>query len=290
MKNILVTTDLTRSSDDAIKAALAIGEGFGLSIKIVHIHKGELDSSASCLFPEFEGRLYEIKNLFYKNLESQLMKQINRFQVGNKKVSGEIIFTSDIDNFDDMTDRFKADLAVIPDHDEEFDSYFGGSVSERLIRVSKQDVLIVKKSFPQKMEKILVPFALNNFSLKAIDTAKTFAERFGARLSLIHIHSLEKGYSGDMTEFAKSDEQKLFSEKIKEKIQSLDQSGLLDELRVEYCEFGKKEKLLTMINNERPDLIIMGASRKKGLQRLYLGSFCEYILRNGQSNMLITKN
>ena len=289
MSNILVSTDLTSSSDEAIKVALIISGKFNLNIKVVHIHKGEKDKNVSYLFPDFENRLLEMKGLFRENLETQLEKHLKKFKQANHIVHGEILFTSDIDEFDELTERFSAQMVIVSKTNEEFDSYMGGAVSERLIRTSKQNVLIVSKPTREIIDHILVPFSLNSFSLKAIEEAILFANKFSSKITLVHLHSHENREETQLSSLAKSDEQTKMMEKINEKIFFLKEQNIFEDLRLEYCEYGKKEKLLTIIHQINPGLVVMGASRKKGLERFYLGSFCEFILRNGNTNILITK-
>ncbi len=288
MRKILVSSDLTRKSDIALKNAGRLSEAFNTELKVLHVHKAMDASSVSYLFPEYENKMSELNKMYRDNLWEELNKQLERLELRPDRKLGEILFTTGIEKFDQITEKFKADLVIIPKLNEEFDSFLGGELSERLIRVSEQDVLIAQQEWTHNIDTIIVPFAINKYSVEALKRAEEFCKVFGAKIKLVHLHGDEKVQNTLDDINIKEDQTEVF-EQIKKHIHELKKNELLESMFLIYCEWGKKEKLLQFIQSEKSDLVIMGASRVKGLQRLYLGSYCEYILRNGNENLLIVK-
>ena len=76
---------------------------------------------------------------------------------------------------------------------------------------------------------------------------------------------------------------------VKLKLQELDRKGILRSIELIDGQGDAKEALLERLNSKQTDFVLMGSSGKNGFERLYLGSFCEYILRNSKSSLLIVK-
>lgn len=289
MNRILVSSDLTKRSLSAIKVAFSIGDKFDARVKVLHLHKGADNLGLTHLYPDFESRAYEMQEAYRSVFKQRLHDQISKLDNDFKTIDEEVLFIEDVNDFDEITEKFHADLVVLPKLNDEFDSFFGGALSERLIRVSKQDVLIAKTEQLNGTKSILVPIAINPFSASAIAKAILFAKAFDAKINLIHFHDV----SGENIRFeqlpAAKDEPGALKD-VQAAIENAKAEGVLEDVVLKFCKKEKKETLLEVIKNDNPDLVIMGTSRKRGLERLYLGSFCEYVLRNGISNLLIVKD
>jgi nucleotide-binding universal stress UspA family protein len=143
-----------------------------------------------------------------------------------------------------------------------------------------------------QLMKILVPTDFSGESRKAIEYARAFAERFGARITLLHVVELEScpadfGYGPVTMEYP-------CKEKLKEaktKLNALGRKVIGEELYEEslavsgtaYAEITEAAKAL------ETDLIIMGTHGDEGREHLPMGSTAERVVRHAHCPVFIVR-
>ena len=293
-ENIVIVTDLTNRSIAAIKTGVEWAQTLNCGVILVHIHKGDEAERLVTIFPEFETKLKDFSDSLKASLEKKMKIQLSGFKNHDIPISSRVFYSNDIEKYIKSIETLKPKLLVVPVIETEFDSFWSGSVVEQLIRLSKAPVLIVKKEI-LNCESILVPFAFQGFSEKVLDVSKELSKAFKSKVSAIHILKNKKKETErfsllNLESIVKKPAEVARAKVIRSQLETLQASESLEDLRIIDGDGHPKEVLLEEINNSKSDLVLMGSSGKRAIERLYLGSFCEYILRNSNTSMLIVKN
>ncbi len=269
---IIIATDLTEASEEAINTGINWANNLKCEVALLHIHK---------------------KKILEAPLHKKLYAQICKFRSAQVKIKSLILHSEKIEKYIEITKDINAKILVIPYIESEFDRFIAGKAVDRLIRISPVPVLVVKNSSSYAPKNVILPFDSSGFSEDATDLAEVICESFNACLVPIHLYTKT---NSDRDSYTLEELQELDDGdtanylNMKNKLVRLSRKGIIKENIIKSSEYSKsKEKLLSELNKLNSDLIIMGSSGKKGLERLYLGSFCEHILQNSTSSLLITK-
>jgi len=144
-----------------------------------------------------------------------------------------------------------------------------------------------------EIKKILVTTDFTEVSSTALEYAIDLMKRYGARLYIIHvIHDISKRVGGWYVPHTSMDEMRKDIEKAASK--ELERFGL-EELR------GRKdvervvlkgtphEAIIKFANDNKIDLIIIGATTKKGVGRLLFGSTATPVVRSAPCPVLTVR-
>ena len=140
---------------------------------------------------------------------------------------------------------------------------------------------------------LLVAVDFSEPSIKALDTALELAVRLGAHLTIVHTVvkvaqsvSMNGGPGYDVPLFEKEIKEsraaieKLLKEKNKE--------GVKTEIIIES---GAAEEEINRIADEKgADMLILGTHGRKGMEKLFLGSVAEEVLRNSHLPFLCVRS
>jgi nucleotide-binding universal stress UspA family protein len=131
-----------------------------------------------------------------------------------------------------------------------------------------------------RISNILTPCDFSDASRKAMHYATHLAMRFGAKLTVAHIipppAAFNYAYPDDPREFEKKafvETRRLLPEEIPEAYREL-----LNSQTIVKCG-DVRDELLGIVTEERVDLIVMGTHGRRNLERFFLGSTAESMLR-----------
>jgi nucleotide-binding universal stress UspA family protein len=127
---------------------------------------------------------------------------------------------------------------------------------------------------------LLVPVDFGEPSQQALDTAIDLASRFKAGLTLVHVYEIPAYVYGGMT-FATAD---LFGPIEDAAREHLDKTLREAQKRVPGAKAVLRRgppapEILAVIDEVRPDLVVMGTHGRKGVSHALLGSVAERIVR-----------
>jgi nucleotide-binding universal stress UspA family protein len=142
---------------------------------------------------------------------------------------------------------------------------------------------------------ILVPIDFSRVSIKAIDTAKSFARRFGANVHLAHVHQFyyPAGFSAPMPPFIPYATWRYDEEAEKHAARELNLLG--KKLRLSptatHLLTGSPafDEICRLANNLPAELIVMPTHGRTGFNRVFLGSTAERIVQHSPCAVLITR-
>lgn len=190
-KKIMVPTDFSTGSNEAIYFAAMLAEPFASEVNLFHaISLFEADpNNPDYRFPKIE----EI----YAALEETASERMDEIDKSHKNIKFRKIMVRGISPTEEIVsfaqDK-KMDLIVMGTHGRSGLSHFMlGSVAEKIIRHMPCPVVTIrhpegkeKRSY-DGIKRIVVPIDFSPYSKQAVETAAVIAEKFGAELQFLHV-------------------------------------------------------------------------------------------------------
>lgn len=185
MKRILIPTDFSKYSEEALKVAAQIAKKYGSEIILLHMlelpHETSDVMGGGKTIPEI---------MFYKNkaignleklMDSKYLKGIN--------VSEAIEFKKAYEGILDASEKNNVDLIVMGSHGTSgFDELLVGSNAEKVVRLSKIPVLVVKKEAKEfKASNFVFASDFSKETRKPFRKMIEFAKIFDSNLYLVMI-------------------------------------------------------------------------------------------------------
>lgn len=185
MKRILVPTDFSKYSEEAAKVAAKIAKKY--NSEVILLHMLELPHQASDALGNGKS-IPEI--MFYKNkaignleelMDAEYLKGIN--------VSEAVEFKKAHEGIIDSSEKNKVDLIVMGSHGTSgFEELFVGSNAEKVVRLSKVPVLVVKKEAKDfKARNLVFASDFSKETRKPFRKMMEFAKIFDSNLFLVMI-------------------------------------------------------------------------------------------------------
>ncbi|MEI9937551.1 MAG: universal stress protein [Pseudomonadota bacterium] len=132
-------------------------------------------------------------------------------------------------------------------------------------------------------QSILVALDFSPHSYVALEHAFALAEKFASTVQLLHVFTLqEKAESTILTTARESEKAQLDSAANAHR-----GSGRLGQ--VLWREGDPAAQLVLVAEQEKVDLIVLGASGRTGMTRLVLGSVAESVVKNATCNVLVVR-
>jgi nucleotide-binding universal stress UspA family protein len=141
------------------------------------------------------------------------------------------------------------------------------------------------------IDSILVPIDFSDHSQKALDTALDLAERFGAKVHLLHCY---KVFEGRISPYGPAPSEDFGREAREAALKGLRvwRSAVEDrgiEIEEHVCDLFPSEAIAPMARELNVDLIVMGTRGLSGLKHVLLGSVTERTLRQAPCPVLTVK-
>ncbi len=190
-----------------------------------------------------------------------------------------------------MADEIGADLIVMGTH-----GYTGirwllaGSVAIAVLRGAHCPVLALHAhelpSKPEAIRVILHPTDFSDGSEAAAEVARSLARDLGAQLILLHVAPLKVLMDGTLA--AESDP-RYYHDALNDARSRLDGPDLKYPVETRLAHGFEAEEILTMEQEVRCDLIVMGTHGRTGLTRYLMGSVAETVLPKADCPVMVVK-
>lgn len=293
ISRILIATDFSECARRAVEYGLCVARAWSARVDLLHVVEVlrgvELDVPSAD--PVLELRRKEAERLL-----SNLATRVKREALDAAWHLREGIPSEQIGQ---ATREQRADLVVVGTYGRTgLEHIMLGSTTERVIKQAPCPVLTVRGSriSGEKdtdalpcIQHILVPVDFSSPSLDALEYAIQVVDRFGARLSLLHVlepiyHDLELGLG-----------------RIEQEVQKRTHSeaqldGLAQLVKDRGLAAGSvvlggipSESIVTYARGQGCDLIVMGTHGRRGLTRLRYGSVAESVLRQAPCPVLTVR-
>ena len=155
-----------------------------------------------------------------------------------------------------------------------------------------EEVAAMRNGKGIQLMKILVPTDFSGESRKAIEYARAFAERFGAKITLLHVVELEScpadfGYGPVTMEYPCKEKLKV----AKTKLNALGRKVIGEELYEESLVVSGTAyaKIIEAAKALKTDLIVMGTHGDEGREQLPMGSTAERVVRHAHCPVFIVR-
>jgi nucleotide-binding universal stress UspA family protein len=294
--NIFIDTDLTSASDPTIEVGLKWSKVLGCQANIMHIKDENEFDRLGVLFPDFAKRSSDFGKMVENSIEKKLRLQIERVAGKSHDAASLVLYGNNrVERFVQVAKERRGKILVVSLENKEEDSFLFGKMVGRLIRLSPLPVLIVKDSRALAPKTISFPFAFQGLSQDASQWVEILAGLFKSTVFPLHIvdKQIKQEAITESLDLEKLED--LYHSvypfwSMKNRFHELNAEVNCEKLKVVHPKKeNSKDVLLNSLQELNSDLIVMGTNAKSSFERLYLGSFCEFILRNTPSSLLITK-
>lgn len=294
-KKILMPTDFSEGSKDALPYAVGAAREMGAELSVVHVVHPP---------PAAELLAFGVV-LDEKLLMQEARKQLRKFR--EREIPSEIAGSAVVmkgtpwEEITRLAAERKFDLIVTATHGRGgLKHLWYGSTAERVVRHAPCPVLSVRQrpicvflpgENPIRARRILAPTDFSELSITALQQAVALAKRFEARIDLIHVNEPTPYTDADYAYLAMVES--ALCESVNGELARLHAAvpGLKERIgefvvRVGNPAFEVVQASLVL----NSDLIVVATHGRVGLERLSLGSVAERVLRHASCPVLVLRN
>ena len=290
IKTILVPTDLSKMSLQALGAAKELGQRLRADIHLLHVNTfypaGFIPSAGPTRPAGWPAHLpAEFKAAQWRDLNDLAA----RFGVPPANCylrEGLPVF----DNICRFARSLKADLIIMPTHGRTgLKHAYLGSTAERVVQHAPCPVLVTRGKLA-RIDRILVPVDFSNCSLGALNQAIAFAAPAGAKIIVAHAVHLDLAFTADG--YAMYDLTTVVEEAKRtaaEEMQSFVRRAKFGPIPFQTrVEVGPPAIEISRLAEEtKAQLIITSTHGRTGLKHLLIGSVAEQIVRYASVPVLV---
>jgi nucleotide-binding universal stress UspA family protein len=296
--NILVPTDFSQMSMQAIPFAGQLARRFGASIHLAHVHEFSCPAnfvpSASPMVPfSFVPYEHDIDQALRKELESVA------HDWGVPSPACHVL--TGAPSFDEicrLSQTIPADLIIMPTHGRTgLKHVFLGSTAERIVQHSSSPVLVTRGNNARsnngsrfRMRTILVPVDFSSCSREGLRYAISFANEFGAKIILLHATYLGYIYSSEGTAIYDIPAlQKAARKKAERQMREIVRSVNFGRVEFEtvFTEGSPVSDICAFAKDNDVDLIITSTHGLTGWNHILIGSIAEQVVRHAPCSVLV---
>jgi nucleotide-binding universal stress UspA family protein len=295
LKTILFATDFSAMANRALDYALALAEGYGATLHMLHavvLHADDPNDPAHH-FPdaaEIADRLEEIA-------ERRMLEQLDeRKKVGIEVVRAQRRGISVAPVILEYAEEIDADVTVLSTHGRRGLSHaIIGSVTEEVVRLSPTPVLTIRGSeegeIATHIEHVLVPVDFSPHSETAVRHAIEICRTYGACLHLLHVFEqpvTPEVYLGGGSVFGIDFSRQESS--LRKAIEDLaTRLGVEVPIEVHVREGRAVAGILAAAEEIPADLIVIATHGLGGLTHVLLGSVTDKVVRRAACPVLTVK-
>jgi nucleotide-binding universal stress UspA family protein len=293
MSTMIIGTDFSDNSLNALKVAFNLAEKLSWLPVIVHVERQLVDVAPST----FVASVDHIDDLnadfigqdLYQSIQTKLTPMLN------SQYKLEIYRGVAADGINNACDKYKAELIVtgLKGHSI-FENIFIGSVAQRIFELAKVPVFGVHEDLKTLPQKALYCCDFLSSGSKAYDWTKKLLEICSFQLDLMHIVTptsvLEiKDNKNNINSLAEALEEAeaLAKENIEKLIKSL--NGEVKPFVQQNAIIPVGEEIIAHIEEHQNDLAILGSHGHTGVKKWLMGSTSDYIIKRAKTSVLVCR-
>jgi nucleotide-binding universal stress UspA family protein len=300
VRDVLVPTDFSPSSLEAIEFALPLLKKSGADLHLVHVFAPDYPLAAMTAMPLIVPEL-EVGRSVRRHLKNLAKKYKLDLEPGNIHALKGRPF----EEICRLAGQAKIDLIAISTRGNTgLKHLLLGSTAERVVRYSPCPVLVLRGQDQKKragrdgkrarpalaLRRILVPIDFSACSMKGLDYAKALAKQFGSTLVLLHSVHLEYYVASD--EYARYDlpllmqqAEKAAKDQMRDLVQKTDWEGIKVETSLEIGHAG--QEICDRAQDRHVDLIVTSTHGTTGFKHILVGSTAEFVVRHAHCPVLV---
>jgi nucleotide-binding universal stress UspA family protein len=290
VNNVLVAIDFSDGSRAALEYAAGLARRFGARLTALHVTPPYVTydplpafASPAPLDPERQRRTQE---------------DLRRFVTppGSEHPLAEVL-VRDGDPADEILAHAASsgvDLIVLGTHGRRgFERWILGSVTERVARKADRSVLAVPAAArAAAFARVLCGLDLSESSAETLEQAAAIAQALSAGLIVLYVADGSHWYepwpiSGVDVEA----ERQAVTNSARERLGELIARHVPKSTSVEVqVAFGRAQREIERVAGEGADLVVLGASSSRDVDRFFFGSTAQHVLRAGVSPLLLVRH
>lgn len=279
MKKIILATDFSERSDRALRRATLLARQFGCSVLIVHVIDDDpprriVDSerdAASALLRELRSTLQRIDGISCET---------------------RVVLADPFAGIARAAEEETPDLIVIGPHRRRaLRDVFVGTTAERTIRSVACPVLMVNAPPVGPYGHVMLTTDMSEGAERAANVCRALGISRGARVSILHVFDapslhlvMSHTLPADERQAYLEDERKQASRDLAAFVSSVDWRPIRQDVR--QVRNSPAEEILAAAKEGSADLVVVGTHGGSGLDRFFLGSVAEAVLRRADCDVL----
>ena len=287
LERILHPTDFSAPANQALDHALLLADASGGRIDLLHV----IEHPSITIPDDYPERAREVASTRLSKLQERATKGTITTHV--RPADDRETPATCILEYADATDPA---LIVIGTHGRHgLGRWLIGSTAEKIVRRAQQPVYVVRGDSddaprPTAFEHILAPVDFSPASRQALDVATTWSQHFDAHLSMLHVLDAypPPGIYG-MDEATDPSWAQRVEDEVRDEVHEWREAIRRDAPHVEsHLESGEAAAVIVDYADEHDvDLLILGSHGRTGMERFFLGSTTEKVVRSAPCPVLV---
>jgi nucleotide-binding universal stress UspA family protein len=299
IRRVLVPTDFSDRAERALPHALWLAEEFGAELHLLHamvLHGDDPGGreAGEKAFPDLDDAYRQLRRWAAERMEESAAG-LDRSQVEVVRAQERGIAAAP--TIVEYAEDHDVDVVVMATHGRRgVRRMLLGSVTEEVLRTAGCPVLTVRPDGELEAggppERILVPVDFSEHSDLALASAGALARRFGAELDVLHVIA-ELGVPDPY--FADAAELRALTKAARDRVpealaERVDQVLGEDVPAGTHMEVGTPAAAIAEFAGEQgSDMIVLGSHGRTGMERVFLGSVAEGVVRRAPCAVLTVK-
>ncbi len=291
MNKLLVATDFSAPARHAVMRSAALAQQLKAALHITHIIEPSFTEHLKALLKLDQEQTQQHAETNAKLQLNALMVAVNEqseIQPTVSLQSGSLLPT-----LAEQVAQYAADLVLVSSKGEDFIRHWTlGSTAERLIRLLKCPMLVVKQSTQVGYRRVMIAVDFSDWSLSSIQLAQQIAP--DAHYVLAHVFDVPEEGKLRMAGVSEFDIINYRNELMQERQVDLkrlaQQAGLSDTQWSPLVMKGNASSRLLEAEEEQDiDLIVLGKHGKGWFEEMLLGSTTKHLLTDSRTDLLIAQ-
>jgi len=284
LKNIVIGTSLSASSDAIVRTGVAIAKATGATPWLAHVHSSPISSAE--LFGAVDSRwLEDLSTALKDQLEQQARRTgldaLTSFDPDRLHLA---MGTTTFGGIVELARKVNADLIVVGGSESSaLHRVLVGSTADGVIRQSFCPVLVVHSASSFPPARVEIPVDLSPISANALRQGMEFLARLGVQAETEALFVLNPMEVAGSLQFTPSQVERFALDEL-HGFQKLNGAGtVLSQVRTGY----PAEAIPAVLEERKADLVILGTHGRRGFERLMVGSVALGVMHRAACNLLI---
>lgn len=280
LDKILVAQDFGKSSENVIASAIELAKIFQSTIIPIHVLPDDITNE-------------KVRSLLNETAMTKLKDTMSLIKSEGLEVNKpllmvgapyEVITRAAIDTGSNL-------ILIGSGETQKGDTFRLGTTAERIIQKSEKPVFVIKEGVLLNVHHILCPVDFSEASKRALKNAITMARKFKSELTIMSVCEVSKS-----SWFSSENEMEIENENRCAQ-QKENFENFLEDFHLSDINWTKEapkgipsEEILSTVSRKMIDLLIMGTSGRTGLNRMFMGSVTEKVIREVPCSFLTLKS
>jgi len=280
LEKILLAVDFGESMENLVQSSIELAKIFDSKVIPVHVLPNDIQN-------EKVNSL--LQDMALKRLDETVLRIQNEGLDAGQPL---LVFGTPHEQIMRAAIEVNANLILTGSGESKQDHAFPlGTTTERIIQKSEKPVFVIKEGVLLNVHHILCPVDFSDASKRALKNAITMARRFKSELTILNVCEVTKSSwlaSDNLLETVNEEKYRKEKEVFKDFLDEFDLSNI--HWVKELPKGNPAEQILSTVSKKMIDLLIMGTSGRTGLNRMFMGSVTEKVIREVPCSFLTLKS